>query len=135
MSTFKATLRGSHEVPPVKTNATGNAEFHYHKDRQQLKFELILRNISRVTRADIHLGRKGENGPVVAVLFGPSKFGITVKRGVVSGVLRACDLVGPLRGRTIYDLVCQLREGNAYVNVHTVRHPNGAIRGQIRRCK
>ncbi|MDQ0493454.1 CHRD domain-containing protein [Paenibacillus brasilensis] len=137
---FKAILKGANEVPPVRTNATGTAEFRYRQASQQLSFELTVRNISRVTRANIHLGRRDENGPIVATLFGPSKFGITVKRGVVSGVLRACDLTGPLRGKTIYDLVCQIREGNAYVNVYTIRHPNGAIRGQIkreqtRRCK
>ncbi|KOS00666.1 MULTISPECIES: CHRD domain-containing protein [Paenibacillus] len=131
---FRAILRGANEVPPVRTNATGTAEFRYRQASQQLSFELTVRNISRVTDAHIHLGRRGENGPVVATLFGPSKFGITVKRGVVTGVLRAFDLTGPLRGRTINDLVCQIREGNAYVNVHTIRHPNGAIRGQIRRA-
>jgi CHRD domain len=59
-----------------------------------------------------------------------------VKKGKFSGVLRwgtltAADLVGPLQGKSISDLVDQIKAGNAYVNVHTEKYPAGEIRGQI----
>ena len=73
------------------------------------------------------------NGPIVVFLFGPSKFGISVRRGLIQGVLTSSDLVGPLAGRTIADLVREFRNGNAYVNVHTIQNPNGEIRGQVRK--
>lgn len=120
-------------MPPVRTISTGNAVFQLNSTGTQLRFRLVVRNISRVTQAHIHLGRIGQNGPVVVFLFGPSKFGISVRRGVVRGVLTSQDLTGPLQGRTIRDLVREFERGNAYVNVHTIQHPDGEIRGQIRR--
>lgn len=129
--TFRASLSGRNEVPPVRTNATGNAEFQLSANGKQLRFRLVINNISRVTEAHIHLGRRGVNGPIVAFLFGPSKFGISVRRGVVTGVLTRRDLVGPLQGRTLRSLIREIRRGNTYVNVHTVQNPNGEIRGQI----
>ncbi|UVI33744.1 CHRD domain-containing protein [Paenibacillus spongiae] len=130
---FRAVLNGRNEVPPVRTIATGNAAFRLINNGTQLSFLLIVRNINRVTAGHIHLGRRGQNGPIVAFLFGPSKFGISVRRGVVRGVLTNQDLIGPLQGRTIRDLVREFESGNAYVNVHTIQNPNGEIRGQVGR--
>lgn len=131
INTFRAILNGRSEVPRVRTRATGNASFELRNRGNQLRFQLNVRNISGVTQAHIHLGRRGMNGPVVAFLFGPSKFGISVRNGVVRGVLTNRDLIGPLQGKTIRDLVREFRNGNAYVNVHTIQHPNGEIRGQV----
>jgi hypothetical protein len=149
MATFRARLRGRNEVPPVNTNAFGNATFRevfgwiggdddngFGRNRRRrvraLQFRLELNNIRRVTEAHIHLGRPGQNGPVVAFLFGPNRDGVTFRSGVVRGTLRSNDLVGPLRGLSIRRLIREIERGNAYVNVHTVRHPDGEIRGQIR---
>lgn len=118
-------------MPPVRTIASGNASFELSSNRTQLRFRLVIRNINRVTQAHIHLGRRGQNGPIVAFLFGPSKFGISVRRGVIRGVLTSRDLIGPLKGKTIRDLIREIERGNAYVNVHTIQFPDGEIRGQI----
>jgi hypothetical protein len=115
----------------VRTIATGNAVFQLNTNRTQLRFRLVINNIAKVTQGHIHLGRKGQNGPVVVFLFGPSKFGISVRRGVVRGVLSRRDLVGPLQGKTLNDLIREIKRGNTYVNVHTVNNPDGEIRGQI----
>lgn len=131
--TFRALLLGRNEVPPVRTRATGNTVFQLNSTGTQLRFRLVIRNINRVTQAHIHLGRVGQNGPIVAFLFGSSKFGISVRRGVVQGVLTNEDLIGPLQGRTIRDLIREFESGNAYVNVHTIQNPDGEIRGQVRR--
>ena len=129
--TFAAFLKGRNEVPPVRTISTGVAVFRLNNAGDKLFFKLVIRNIRKVTKAHIHLGKRGVNGPIVAVLFGPSKFGISVKRGVIHGTLTRNDLTGPLSGKTIHDLVRQIKNGNTYVNVHTIQHPNGEIRGQI----
>jgi hypothetical protein len=126
-------LAGRNEVPPVRTAATGNAFFRLSSNGRQLRFLLVVRNISRVTQAHIHLGRPGVNGPIVAFLFGPSKFGITVRRGIIRGVLTSRDLTGPLSGRSLQDLIRNMEAGNTYVNVHTIQNPDGEIRGQIRK--
>ncbi|REK74316.1 CHRD domain-containing protein [Paenibacillus paeoniae] len=149
MATFRAFLRGRNEVPPVRTNASGNVIFREierrngnnrnEEDRnngnrrnRRLRFRLVLRNIRRATAAHIHLGRPGENGPVVAFLFGPNNQGISFRRGVITGTLRDSDLVGPLAGSSIRRLIREFERGNAYVNVHTRQNPDGEIRGQIR---
>ncbi|QGQ93920.1 CHRD domain-containing protein [Paenibacillus psychroresistens] len=133
MRTFNTFLSGRSEVPPVRTIATGNVVFHLNSSGTQLSFRLVVRNIAGVTQDHIHLGLKGRNGPVVAFLFGPSKFGITVRRGVIKGILTRQDLVGPLKGKTLNDLIREFNKGNSYVNVHTNQNPNGEIRGQVRR--
>jgi hypothetical protein len=65
-------------------------------------------------------------------LFGPSKYGISVKRGIIRGVITQSDLVGPLACKSIAKLINEFQKGNAYVDVHTIQNPNGEIRGQIK---
>jgi hypothetical protein len=129
---FKAFLNGRNEVPPVQTAATGDAIFELNCSGTQLRFALIIRNISRATQGHIHLARTGRNGPVAVFLFGPNKFGISVRRGVVRGTLTNHDLIGPLQGKTLRDLITEFEDGNAYVNVHTSLNPDGEIRGQVK---
>ncbi|QYR23875.1 CHRD domain-containing protein [Paenibacillus sp. sptzw28] len=131
VANFVAKLRGRFEVPPVDTDATGMAWFRLSSSGERLHFLLKVKNIERVTEAHIHLGAAGENGPIIAFLFGPNKFGITVRKGIVRGSLTSEDLVGPLKGSTIEDLVKLMQTMDTYVNVHTVQNPDGEIRGQI----
>ena len=83
-------------------------------------------------RTHIHTGKMGENGDPVAGLFaGPKKEGKF--HGVLAkGTITDNDLVGPLAGKTIADLVAMIKDGSAYVNVHTDKYPDGEIRGQIK---
>ena len=69
--------------------------------------------------AHIHQGKAGENGQPVAEL------------SMGEGKITSSDLKGPLAGKQISDLVDLTKSGGAYVNVHTQRHQNGEIRGQI----
>ena len=48
-----------------------------------------------------------------------------------SATFTAADLVGPLAGKTLDDLVAMGAAGDLYVNVHTTDFPAGAIRGQL----
>lgn len=130
---FRATLRGSEEVPPVRTNATGNATFRLSADKKRLDFSLTVNNLSNFTQAHIHIGVRGVNGPVVVFLFGPVQRGISVTRGNVTGSITRKNLVGPLQGKSLSDLVKLMRRGKTYVNAHTTQNPEGEIRGQIRR--
>jgi hypothetical protein len=50
---------------------------------------------------------------------------------LAEGTITAADLVGPLAGMSIDDLLAEMRAGNAYVNVHSEANPGGEIRGQI----
>lgn len=126
---FRAVLTGANEVPPVQTTTTGEAVFEV--TANGVEFTLTVNNGVDVTQAHIHIGSPTENGPVVAFLFGPVPAGTDINGVLAMGTLTADDLVGDLDGRPIDDLIEDLRQGNIYVNVHTLAHPSGEIRGPI----
>lgn len=129
---FFARLRGSEEVPPVRTNATGFAQFKISSDEKSIKYRLTVNDLLNFTQAHIHIGRRGENGPVVVFLFGPVDPAISVTQGVVEGIITAKDLVGPLRRKPLSILIKLMSDGRTYVNAHTTQNPEGEIRGQIK---
>lgn len=118
-------------MPPVSTDARGSFFARVSRDGRSIRFRLVIENIRNATAAHIHLGRRGENGPVVVFLAGPLSRPVSVRRGIVTGVITRDDLVGPLKGRSLSALIREMRLGNTYVNAHTTQHPNGEIRGQI----
>lgn len=127
---FKATISGKEEVPQVKTAAKGDFKLIVYE--KELSYELNVEGITSPTGAYIHKGKKGENGPPIAGLFGgPAKKGVF--NGILAeGTITAEGLLGELRGKTIADLVRLLKSGNAYVNIQTETLPDGEIRGQIK---
>lgn len=131
---FKAWLKGSHEVPSVSTEATGKALFKFKRYNGHLKlvYFVKVRDIANVRKIDLHLGKRGYNGPVIANLFGPTTPGISVSRGFVFGKLSRHDLVGPLSGHSLFKLLKLFLCGKVYVNVHTTQYPAGEIRGQVK---
>jgi CHRD domain len=131
-SIFRATLEGEQEVPPVDSNAKGFAIFRLSNDGTELEYKVIVTNIEEVTAAHIHLAPKGENGAVVAFLFNPETPTDGRTNGVLAqGTITSAELVGPLEGATLSGLIDEIEAGNTYVNVRTVEHPDGEIRGQI----
>jgi hypothetical protein len=129
---YKAELSGGAVVPEVTTTAKGAAEFEATMGGKELKYKLTVEGIENVTAAHIHIGKKGKNGPPVAGLFaGPKKEG-TFSGTLGEGTITDKDLVGPLAGKTVKDLIKALRSGELYVNVHTDKYPDGELRGQIK---
>ena len=140
---FGAHLTGDDEVPANASLAQGQAIFHLSKDGTSLEYKLIVANINNVVASHIHVGAVGVNGPVVAFLYGPAAPGGGRTDGVLAeGTITAANLVGPLAGHPLSDLIDAMRAGNTYVNVHTndgVAPPNtgpgdfpgGEVRGQI----
>jgi hypothetical protein len=139
-----APLSGENENPANASKGRGTAVFGLSADESMIDFRIIVANIENVTMSHIHLAPKGQNGPIVAFLFGPVGSGGGRTDGVLAtGRLSAASLVGPLAGHPLSDLIDAMRSGNAYVNVHTndgVDPPNtgpgdipgGEIRAQIR---
>lgn len=136
-------LTGLEEVPPNATRALGSSLLVALSGENSLVFVLSVARIDNVVQAHIHVGPKGTNGPVVAFLYGPVSPGGGRMNGLLSnGTLTSANLIGPLAGQTISDLLDEIRAGNAYVNVHTddgVAPPNtgpgdlpgGEVRGQV----
>lgn len=132
---FVSPLSGDEEVPPVATQARGNAVFHLSKDGQSLEYKLIVTGLENVTQSHIHIAPKGANGPVVVFLFGFVAGGVTENGVLAQGTITQANLIPRPAigfGATMPELLAAMRSGGAYVNVHTVAVPAGAIRGQIK---
>lgn len=141
---FVAQLSGAEEVPANDSLGRGNALFGLSADGSELHYKLIVTNIENVVASHIHLGSVGVNGPVVVFLYGPAAPGGGRTDGVLAeGTITAANLVGPLAGHPLSDLIAAMEASSAYVNVHTndgVAPPNtgpgdfpgGEVRGQIR---
>jgi len=132
MMNLRAHLAGRNEVPPVSTLAQGQAIFMINEDETEISYRLIVANIEDVTQAHIHVGPAGANGPVVAFLYALAPPGQGRFSGVLAeGTITAANLVGPLAGHPLSDLIAEMRAGNTYANVHTDQYLGGEIRGQI----
>jgi hypothetical protein len=145
---FGTHLDGSEEVPARQTHAQGQATFQVSDDGSQISYRLNVANIENVFQAHIHMGPPGVNGPIVVWLYpstapvpGPVGGG-RIQGGIATGVITAGNLVGPLAGQPLSDLLDAIESGNAYVNVHTNDgvapintgpgdFPGGEIRGQL----
>jgi hypothetical protein len=128
---FAINLTGSEEVPPVQTNATGTAEISaFDISSDSISYGINATNIPGVTAGHTHLGKQGENGPIVVTFFkyvGPRPIDEVMEGGTIT----ADKLEGPLKGKPLSELAVAGANGSLYINIHTERNPNGEIRGQI----
>src|SRR5215211_811045 len=126
---FSTPLTGMEEVPPVNTNSTGIALFELVNNN--INYKLNVTNLDNIKAAHIHSGEFGQNGDIVVTLF-QSATPIDIVNGTLTeGKVAADDLQGPLKGKTINDLVQLINNTQTYVNIHTEQYLNGEIRGQI----
>jgi 5-enolpyruvylshikimate-3-phosphate synthase len=128
-------LSGDEEVPARATDAQGQATFQVSGDGSTISYKLIVANIENVTQAHIHLAPAGSNGGIVAWLYPaapPSRLIPGRTQGILGeGEITAASLVGSLSGQPLSALLDAMRNGGAYVNVHTSQFPPGEIRGQV----
>ncbi len=141
---FTAHLSGSEMVPARETNAKGQAKFDVSSDLTQVSFRLNVSSIENVIAAHIYRGAPGENGQIVATLYGPVAAGAGRQAGVLAqGTLTATNLVGEFAGQPLTSLIDAMKAGSTYVAVLTddgLGGPDerpgdfssGEIRGQIR---
>src|ERR687898_1533478 len=122
-------LTGMEEVPPVNTNSTGIALFELLNN--QIDFKVNVTNLDNINSAHIHLGEFGQNGEIIVSLL-KSLSPVDVPNGtLVEGQVTPSNLVGPLKGKNINELIQLFNNTKTYVNIHTEQYPNGEIRGQI----
>jgi CHRD domain len=121
-------MTGANEVPPVNSTASGSTMLL--NNETFVEYDIAVSGLYNATAAHIHQGRAGNNGPIVATLYNttdpsPGLF------GGFSGNITATSLEGPLKGHGLSDLVGIMSNGQAYVNIHTIKHKNGEIRDQV----
>lgn len=111
---YYASLSGAQEVPVVETMAMGTGFFNLSKNKEVLKFHVVVDGLSgAIAAAHLHAGAMGENGAVVADL------GAFIDGNILTGELNPTDFL------------TDLEMGEIYINVHTAANPNGEIRGQL----
>jgi CHRD domain len=113
----------------VNTNSTGIALFELVNNN--INFKVNVTNLDNIKAAHIHSGDFGQNGDIIVPLFIPATPVDVLNGTLVEGKVTAVDLQGPLKGKTINDLVQLINNTKTYVNIHTEQYPNGEIRGQI----
>jgi hypothetical protein len=133
-ATYSAELTGSDSVPAVKTEASASFIMTYDPDTKELSWTLEITHVlTTPTRADIYQGAPGTSGTAVYTLYlADAGQEATTKVGLLSeGVIDEAELVGPLQGGTLADLIELIKDGDAYVSIGNKSHPIDAIRGQI----
>ncbi|SHN63555.1 CHRD domain-containing protein [Erythrobacter sanguineus] len=115
--TYYATLTGRQVIGGGDPDGAARAEITVSDELDQICWDLNnVANIVPITAAHIHRGAQGTNGPPV----------FTLKRANEGGY-KGCSDALEWTGDRI--------ENNPelfYVNAHTARYPDGAIRGQLR---
>ena len=131
--TYSALLTGAESVPAVKTAAEGTLDLMYDAEDEKLTFILkITKKLTNPTVATIYQGTPGSEGDAVYTLYVADDPNQGTYQGTLAeGTIVAMDLVGPLQGKTITDLLTLVEDGEAYVSVGNKSHPVDAIRGQI----
>ncbi len=139
---FAADLVGVHEVPPVKTETTGEVTVRFNQELTAAQFRLTVEDGTAVTMAHFHCAPVGVNGPVIAFLFGMVPGGFDVDGRLAKFTLTDANITAitphpdcmttiGMDINSIADLAQAMRAGKIYANVHTVAHPAGEIRGQL----
>jgi CHRD domain len=139
---LSGTLLGRQEVPPASTLAKGTFTAMIDKTLTELTYDLEYSRLgANVTQAHIHFGQQGVNGGIMAFLCSnlpnsPAGTQPCPDSGHISGTIRASDIttgaasqeIGP---GNLFAFQRAIRQGVAYVNVHSATFPGGEIRGQI----
>lgn len=108
---FRVTLLGANETPPIVTSASGTGSFTL--TANGLVYDITVKDLTGTfVAAHFHRGLAGVAGPVVRAI------AFTGNRATGTWVLAADERQDLLAGRL-------------YVNVHTDVYPNGEIRAQL----
>jgi hypothetical protein len=118
-TTFKATLAGASEVPPVTSAGTGSVTVTLNEGTKQITVDGTYSGLSSVVATPY------------AHIHGPALPGANA--GVVFSLTYDAATSGKLGGTfTLTDAqITDLKDGKYYVNVHTTNFGNGEVRGQL----
>ena len=112
-TTVHVVLTGAHEIPPVETAARGSGVIRV-ETSGKVSGAITTHGV-KVTMAHIHLGPVDSNGPPI----------IWLKRGPHG------TWVVPSGAKLTPSQYKSFLAGELYINVHSLKHPAGEIRGQL----
>lgn len=113
--TLTTTMLGSNEVPKGAPRGSGKAVITLNAGTRKVCWTFSnLKGISKVSASHIHKAPKGKSGNVVVPFFA----GALKTKGCVKAAKSIITAI-------------ERRPSGYYVNIHTMRYPAGAIRGQL----
>ena len=116
---YTAQLAGSSEVPATTSKGTGTADIMLDTKTRKMTYTIDYSGLSAP--------------PAAAHFHGPAAVGSNAGVAVpISG-----DLTSPIKGTATLKPTQEkeLRSGMMYVNIHTPKNKNGAIRGQVTKAE
>jgi hypothetical protein len=133
---FNAKLAPTESFIPA--DAEARATFELSGDGREIRYELGAKGVELVTQSHIHLSpdiMKDESfsrryresqedrhhGPIVVFLMQFNRQGITADGVLAEGTITQSDLVGPLRGYPLSELIGYMERGQAYVALHVLK--------------
>jgi hypothetical protein len=133
-----------YEETPVALSTPGSGRFFalINTEQQEITYRLSYADLpTAVTQAHIHFGAVAQTGGISVFLCtnlgnGPAGTpACAAQPATVTGTLHPADVVGPagqgIAAGEFDELVAAIRNGTAYVNVHTTQFPAGEIRAQF----
>jgi len=133
-----------YEETPLAISTTGNGRFNavINNRADKITYTLSYADLeATVTQAHIHFGSASQTGGISVFLctnLGNGPAGTQAcppAPATVSGTITPEDVIGPaaqgIAAGEFDELVAAIRNGTAYVNVHSTTYPGGEIRGQF----
>lgn len=121
-----SSLVSTNIVPPFQDAATGNLMFVYNRPTHTFDATIVVTNIDKnqIIGASLNIGKAGQNGQFLTQIGQPTDW---QPLGQNSASLMLDNLQFPQQFEPF------IKKGMLYVKIHTLSHPNGAIRGQLTR--
>jgi CHRD domain len=135
-------LKGYAEQPlALSTGASGQFQAQIDDEQQTITYTLTYSGLTgTVTQSHIHFGSASQVGGVSAFLCtnlgnGPAGTQTCPASGTITGTITPANIIGPtaqgIAAGEFDELVAAIRNGTAYVNVHSTQFPVGEIRAQF----
>lgn len=122
---FDVLLTGDDEVPSVATQTAATFLLTLDDAMTSYDWTLTLTAFQGIQMAHIHQGAIGVNGVALDTLFDASPASFTGNEVTFQGMGSSAAVIAGLTD------ILGGAESALYVNVHSVAHPGGAIRGQL----
>jgi len=142
---FSATLLGDNETPTVSTSATGTFKAVANTLNGTIEYEVSYTGLQGTpTQSHIHIGQQHTAGGVVLFFCTnlappagvPTPPPCPPPPATVKGVLTAADVIvvagQGIGAGEIDEIIANIKNENAYANVHSSLFPAGEVRGQIK---
>jgi hypothetical protein len=124
---FFVTLHGSQEVPAADPDGRATALLDIDVESGKICWDERFARIGTPTMSHIHKEVRGKNGPIVVFFYGDATHPLPDQDLLERGRAKGCNVEAPALAADIAQ-----NPANYYVNIHNVRFPAGAVRGQIR---